>query len=625
MVHKMSKKAEEFLDALLNLPEVKQVYLSPDGNQIAISISNLHANWDVFLTPAEDPEPVNPLTNTTERTRLLKWWPDSQSLIIAEDKGGNERIALYRIFLESPNDWQQLTPENPNYYVRGAEIAPDGNSLYYFVNYDFSKKNETETFKLIHQDIKTEEISILTSVDKPAYNYPSLNLAGTQILYNRSDLTPGGKQYWVIRTDGSDDHEILNFGAEAKVSASWHPDSEHIIFTTDSYQGDRLPTRLTGIYSVNTGKINWIIAPDDSSSHDFNIAFVPRFAPSTLVLRETQKAKSLSYFYNLDTNELQAFPRLSGTLKPLQRLKNGNWLGIYYSSKQPTTLVSFSVDKLMEINYNVFTSYFDNFAHSSITQDQLVSAQEFDWLSEDGLSIHGWFYKSQNPTNRAIIYVHGGPTAHSEDRLNIEIQYYVSQGFHVLDPNYRGSTGYGVQFRETIKEDGWGGREQVDIATGAQEIINQGFIDTKRIGITGTSYGGYSTWCAITKFPDLFKASAPVCGMTNLIIDYETTRPDLRPLSAEMMGGIPEEVPERYKNGSPINYINNIKGSIFIIQGARDPNVTPENVKAVKQALEANNIEYHELIFNDEGHGIIKKKNQRIKILRISKFFDQEL
>ena len=101
--------------------------------------------------------------------------------------------------------------------------------------------------------------------------------------------------------------------------------------------------------------------------------------------------------------------------------------------------------------------------------------------------------------------------------------------------------------------------------------------------------------------------------MTDLIIDYETTRPDLRPLSAEMMGGTPDEVPERYYKGSPINFIQNIEGRVLIIQGAQDPNVTPANVKAVQNALKENKIDYKELIFADEGHGIVKKENRRKK------------
>ena len=149
----MVQYTEEFLDALLNLPSVAQVHLAPNKKQIALTISQLHANWDVFLINAEGTSPLTPVTNTQERTRILKWWPDSKSIIIAEDEGGNERLTLYRVFLDNPDQWEKLTPDNPNYYIRGGEISPDGKSLYYFVNYDFSTNEETEIFHLFQQDM----------------------------------------------------------------------------------------------------------------------------------------------------------------------------------------------------------------------------------------------------------------------------------------------------------------------------------------------------------------------------------------------------------------------------------------------------------------------------------------
>jgi dipeptidyl aminopeptidase/acylaminoacyl peptidase len=185
-----------------------------------------------------------------------------------------------------------------------------------------------------------------------------------------------------------------------------------------------------------------------------------------------------------------------------------------------------------------------------------------------------------------------------------------------------------VAFREAIKEDGWGGREQADIAFGAKELVNKGFVtprkdDIYKVGITGTSYGGFSAWSSITQFPNNFAASAPVCGMTDLFVDYETTRPDLRPYSEEMMGGSPKEVPERYRKGSPINFLEKIKGEILIVQGLRDPNVSPENVRVVEEKLQEYGINYEKLVFDDEGHGIVRKKNQRIKIGKIADFFEK--
>jgi dipeptidyl aminopeptidase/acylaminoacyl peptidase len=192
----------------------------------------------------------------------------------------------------------------------------------------------------------------------------------------------------------------------------------------------------------------------------------------------------------------------------------------------------------------------------------------------------------------------------------------------VLDPNYRGSTGFGLSFQELIKEEGWGGKEQNDIEEGIKLLIKNGIAEEGKVGIIGTSYGGYSSWFAITHFPRRYIAAAiPICGMTDLVVDYETTRPDLRGYSEAMMGGTPTQVPERYAKGSPINCIKNIEGNLLIVQGAKDPNVSPENVRAVEEVLQKEHIKYEKLVFADEGHGIAKPANQKTLLLRSVEFF----
>lgn len=111
--------------------------------------------------------------------------------------------------------------------------------------------------------------------------------------------------------------------------------------------------------------------------------------------------------------------------------------------------------------------------------------------------------------------------------------------------------------------------------------------------------------------------------MTDLVVDYETTRPDLRPYSAEMMGGTPDEIPQRYHERSPIHYVDNIKGRLLIIQGMQDPNVTPENVSTVKKALDKAGIEYEMLVFENEGHGIDRPENLRTLYTHLTDFFEQ--
>ena len=144
--------------------------------------------------------------------------------------------------------------------------------------------------------------------------------------------------------------------------------------------------------------------------------------------------------------------------------------------------------------------------------------------------------------------------------------------------------------------------------------------------MTGTSYGGYSAWYLITHYPkEIIAAAAPICGMTDLVVDYNTTRPDLRPYSEEMMGGSPQQVPKRYYERSPINFVQNIEGKLLIVQGARDPNVTPENLRQVAERLDQHQIPYEVLLFEGEGHGIYKPANQEELFVRLVKFFNGAL
>ena len=109
--------------------------------------------------------------------------------------------------------------------------------------------------------------------------------------------------------------------------------------------------------------------------------------------------------------------------------------------------------------------------------------------------------------------------------------------------------------------------------------------------------------------------------MTDLVVDYETTR--LVRLSEEMMGGSPTQVPARYYERSPVHFVDNIKGNLLMVQGLQDPNITPENVRTIKQALDASGIEYQLLAFENEGHGIDRPENLKILYTRLVEFFAQ--
>ena len=309
----------------------------------------------------------------------------------------------------------------------------------------------------------------------------------------------------------------------------------------------------------------------------------------------------------------------NGNLVPLAPAANGRrWVCTYYDARHPVDLVATAKTAP---NRPASPAYPERMPEGV---QPLVAAEDFRWRSVDGLEIQGWLYRTAGESLGTIVLIHGGPTSHAEDRFNAEIQYFVSRGFDVLAPNYRGSTGFGLPFQESIKEDGWGGREQEDIRCGIEALIEAGIAQPGRVGVTGTSYGGYSAWWAITHFdPETVAAAAPICGMTDLVVDYNATRPDLRPYSEEMMGGSPAEVPDLYRERSPIEFVKNIRGKLLIVQGLKDPNVTPDNVHTVTEALHRENIPYELLTFEDEGHGIARPENLKILYPRLTDFFQK--
>ncbi|MCX8103757.1 MAG: prolyl oligopeptidase family serine peptidase [Candidatus Bipolaricaulota bacterium] len=608
---------EEFLDALLNIPGLVDPHVSPDGKWVAWTWFRVGPAADVFVAPTDGSSPPIRLTETPENTFVVSWTPDSKAVIVEEDKGGDERVQLFRIEIERPSVMIPLTEPSPNYYIRGGQLHPTGRWLVYGANYDFERSQEIEPTLIYRHDLLTRERTVLARPQRGGYIVPKLNLQGTHILYPRKDLHPAGTQVWLVDIDGQSDREILNFGPTVKVEASWFPDGQRVLFLAEAKTHRRL-----GVWEMRSGQITWLL---DDPQRNIEYAFVPANS-SKIVLVEIAQARVRPALLDLKTHKEFVLPKIEGNLIPLAPLnrEETEWIGAYYSARQPTDLVRFSLDALRPERFVSLTRIWER---TSVRPGDLVLAEEIRWRSVDGLEIQGWLYRAKaHKSTGTIVYIHGGPTAHSEDRFSAQIQFFVSQGFHVFDPNYRGSTGFGLAFQEKIKEDGWGGREQDDIRTGIENLIKLGIAQPGKVGVTGTSYGGYSSWCAITRWPpEIVAAAAPVCGMTDLVVDYQTTRPDLRPYSEEMMGGSPEQVPQKYYERSPINFVQNIQGKLLIVQGVRDPNVTPENVRAVREALDRAGIRYEVLVFDDEGHGVLRPRNQKTLYLRLAEFFARAL
>ncbi|MGH2523463.1 MAG: alpha/beta hydrolase family protein [Anaerolineales bacterium] len=233
------------------------------------------------------------------------------------------------------------------------------------------------------------------------------------------------------------------------------------------------------------------------------------------------------------------------------------------------------------------------------------------WQS-DGLTITGLLYLPQQRPKKdkppAVVWVHGGPTWQYKNEWYVAVQHLVSAGCVVLAPNYRGSTGYGRQFQEANRFD-LGGGDMRDVIAGADFLAERGHADSKRIAITGASYGGYLTMTALTGHPHVFAAGSAVVPFLNWFTEHASEREDLQYWDLQNFGH-PEKDAGRYREYSPIFFMENIVAPVQLIAGANDPRCPAEETEQAALALQQLDVPYEVIIYPDEGHSFRKVENR---------------
>ena len=244
----------------------------------------------------------------------------------------------------------------------------------------------------------------------------------------------------------------------------------------------------------------------------------------------------------------------------------------------------------------------------------LSTSQTIKFPTEDGLISYAFFYAPQNDRHIAseselpplIVVSHGGPTGATSNTLSLNLQYWTSRGFAVLDVNYGGSTGYGRAYRERLNNR-WGIVDVEDCINGAKFLVDQGQVDSNRIAIKGGSAGGYTTLCALT-YHDFFKAGSSYYGIGDLeALATDTHKFESRYLDG-LVGKYPEEM-ETYRHRSPIHAIDLLNCPIIIFQGLDDKVVPPNQAEAMVRALKSKGIPVAYVPFDGEGHGFRKSQN----------------
>ncbi|MFZ0533292.1 MAG: hypothetical protein WAM09_08935, partial [Anaerolineales bacterium] len=320
-------RTDSFLHQLMTLPTVLEARLSPDKRWVAFTWYRIHENIDVFLVPSDGSQPPVALTHTPEATELVSWAPDSSTVIVSEDHDGDEFARLFRVDISQPMSMQPLTEDRPPYFIRGGMLHPNGKHLFYATNYDFAAGKVIEPTWIYRHDLITGLRVPIARPVAPNWIVPELNRSGTHLIYPRRDLHPGGRQYWLVDVNGSEDKEILNFGDQVKVFADWHPDGEHIVFLSESTGKGPQDHFSLGVYHWPTQSLRWLI---DDPKRVVESAWVTR--DGLVVVDEMKDANHLTTFMDIQTGQETSFPRLPGNLLPIGQAPDGTWIALYYSA-----------------------------------------------------------------------------------------------------------------------------------------------------------------------------------------------------------------------------------------------------------------------------------------------------
>ncbi|MGY5847584.1 alpha/beta fold hydrolase [Salegentibacter sp. HM20] len=548
---------------------------------------------------------MTPLTSSSEESFFaIDYVPNNGGILYSADKGGNE---INHIYLFKDAKSKDLTPgeqEKAQFY----KWNPEKTGFYYLSN-----KRNPQFFDLYLMDISSWE-SEMVYENNENLSVQAISEDGNFLALTRSITTSENKLYLLNKEEdrmleisdtpgeynaagfnkaGDEFYYITNSQGEFAKLMSFDLQSENIdvLYETDwdvmySYLSENEKYRVIGI---NEDGKNKLIVLENATGKEVNLPDMPNqdivavnISDSEEKMRltiGTAKAPNNIYVYDFNSRDLK---KLTNTLNP------------------------------------------------EIDEKDLVSAQVVRYESFDGLEIPAIYYKPQQATAQnkvpALVWVHGGPGGQSRVGYSPLIQYLVNQGYAILAVNNRGSSGYGKTFFK-MDDKKHGDVDLKDCIAGKEWLQEQDYIDPDKIGIIGGSYGGYMTMAAMTFTPDEFKAGVNIFGVTNWLRTLKSIPPyweAFREALYEEMGDPVKDSIALY-NKSPLFHAEKVKNPVMVLQGANDPRVLQVESDEIVEALKKNNVPVEYVVFEDEGHGFIKKENEIKGYRQIRQFLDKYL
>ena len=590
---------------------------SPDGKTVAF-ISNLSGRNNLWLVPAEGGWPSQ-LTVSNERQTSPTWSPDGKWIAYMSDYDGDEQ---WDIFLVSPKTGQVVNLSNTREIAEESPAwSSDGRYLAYMVKPKTSSVFEIDVYDTVMREVR--HLTTVTAKDRMNVE-PIWSRDGTFIVYTQEQSKGTDSNVFLVNVGSAQNTLLTPHDGERTYSANdVSPDGKKVLITSNAGNGyDNV-----GLLDIATKKIDWVTQDKWEISGE-------SFSPDGKYLTYTANVDGNTeiYLHELASGNSRALPLPRGVNhvagRPSAFTRDSSRLLYYHTG--PTAPGDLWVAWLSESqtaakgktsgsgSYQLTQSLVGGVRSENMVEPALVHYPSKDGKWTISAFVYTPYNLPRNGQHPAIVYVHGGPTAQTMNSFNRFVQYMANQGYLVIAPNYRGSTGYGKEFQQANLFD-MGGGDLQDVLAAADWMKQTGYVDPKKLILMGGSYGGYMTMMGVTKAPEVWAAGVPIVPFVNWFTEIENEDPVLQQSDLATMGDLVKNK-ALYEDRSPINFVDRIKAPLYLLAGGNDPRCPKEEALQVVDAIKKRGgvVEYK--VYENEGHGFAKVENQIDAYKRIADF-----
>ena len=621
----------------LNIKSAGSPSFSPDAKSL-VYLTNATGTSQVWRVDLPGGKPVQ-LTNYEDNVGFVRWLPTG-GIIFGKAQGGDENTQFF--WMKPDGTGVRELTNDPKVRHNFGVVSDDGEVIAYASN-----KRNRSFFDIYAMEIESGKEVLLFQQDGNN-SVAALSDDGRKIIISRD------------RVEKSLDNDLFLVDLKTKQETLLTPHSDASEFGDAEFLADGL------LMTSNSGReFSALVqmrqknaAGDDWSSSNLvtDVVYGPNWDVGAVTVSGDNSMLAYTVnndgFSELHTRKIETGgkPLISNVAKASEQVKlpaRGVVGGLAFSEDGSKLAFSFSSPTQ---NGDVWVYDGASKKLSQVTQSDragidpktFVAPELIKFKTFDGREIPAWYYISKTELNRplsgrytaeingkpiyvkqmpVIVSVHGGPEGQSRPGFSGLYQYYLSRGYAILDPNVRGSTGYGktythlddVEYRENSVK---------DLAAAVEWLNTKGGADPKRIAVMGGSYGGYMTMAAITLYPDLWAAAVNTVGIVNWETFLQNTSGYRRRQREVEYGRLDRDI-DFLRRISPIKKIDRIKAPLFVIHGKNDPRVPYTEAEQVVKALKDRGAVVEYKLYDDEGHGISKLKNRLDLYPLVAGFLDK--